>query len=255
MYNSAMKESKFIAGIQNLETAIRRKGEGAVARAYKDADLDKVGFSAFKGELEDATKMQELICSAESDAILPKKYFDVFVKHAQFCKVRPRPVETAFNGRSKDGSGKCSENALFLSEKTGMRLFSGYATFIGSKNAYWHVWNVDPQGYVYDSTYQELTYRAVYYGVEVDPYKAGQILQIYELPEGNLSEESLKDYNFMLYVAQGFYFLRQAVDVQKKLEEMLQKKIGQHIYEAALSFIQPGSTFDEHLFKGSSKQT
>jgi hypothetical protein len=140
-------------------------------------DLDYIRFLISK----DKKFFEKNLQKPELDPFAKK----ILLENGQFCNVRPRADQRLFNGRNKSGKGLCWQNALEQSIDTGMKLFSGYAYRIPAKAFYWHVWNVDAQGYVYETTanWREHLIENVYFGLELDPYVSAKSLESEEADE------------------------------------------------------------------------
>ncbi|MDB5244233.1 MAG: hypothetical protein JWN18_103 [Parcubacteria group bacterium] len=94
----------------------------------------------------------------------------ILLQHGQECRTRIRPYGHTYNGKAKNGAGQCWGNAILDALDTGMELWSGYACF--NNEGAWHVWNVDAQGFVHDSTYGANSIFCRYHGIRLDPYAA-----------------------------------------------------------------------------------
>jgi hypothetical protein len=108
------------------------------------------------------------IMSSSCDANLPDYVIEEFINNAKFFKTRSRNDIEHFNDSTENGY-LCHENALLTAEHKNYKLVSGYIYNIVSKKFVWHCFNIDPQGYVYDSAPQgERSVVFIYYGIEQD---------------------------------------------------------------------------------------
>lgn len=135
-------------------------------------------------ESKGAAFFTEIIEKAEPG--LPKNFLSDFSKRMTICKTRSRYTEVS---APEQGPQKCFEDALNAAESNGYSLYSGFVYDVSSEKIFWHCFNVDQQGYVYDRYPHGnlLNQNGVYMGVEFSTYLISVIHPLIkkteELPE------------------------------------------------------------------------
>jgi hypothetical protein len=163
-----VKEACFpFSHVAAMYLAITQGGEGEVAKQMKNAT--QVWHNNLYTVLA-SIDLQETIRKEAHPAA-----YRILQKYGKECRTRFRPYKHSYNGRT-NGLGQCTMNSILEALDTGMELWSGYVCFVGARfgatATSWHLWNVDHQGFVYDTTYGAESVFCRYYGVRLDPYVA-----------------------------------------------------------------------------------
>lgn len=90
--------------------------------------------------------------------------YQMLQKHGKECPTRFRSCAPSRQ------ENLCVQNSIQQAFDTGMELWSGYACT--TRGAYWHLWNRDDDGFVYDCTYGARSIFFRYYGIRLDPHAA-----------------------------------------------------------------------------------
>ncbi len=150
--------------VEAMYLAITQGKEGEVAKAKRNAE--QVWHNNLYALLASINLRGNIRREAHPAA------YKILRKYGKECRTRFRPYKHCYDGRV-NGLGQCTQNSILEALDTGMELWSGYASFVGSTS--WHAWNVDAQGFVHDSSYGVESVFCRYWGVRLDPYIAYEI--------------------------------------------------------------------------------
>ena len=87
--------------IGKIEQKTEQSKEGPLAKTAKAESLVLQDLEYLRDTVERGNIFKKAINSPASDAILPETYHEIFMRHAIFCKTRPRPAHITYNGEKK----------------------------------------------------------------------------------------------------------------------------------------------------------